>query len=112
MSGGTDTHLVLVDLSPKGITGKRAEVVLEKANITTNKNAIPNDSTRPPEWVGLRTGVSAATTRGMKQAAFDQLANVIADLIEAEAAGDTGATILRCKTSVAALCKSYPIYPA
>ncbi len=112
VSGGTDTHLVLVDLSPKGITGKRAEFVLEKANITTNKNAIPNDSTRPPEWVGLRLGVSAATTRGMKEAEFDQLANVIADLIEAEAAGDTDATILRCKASVAALCKSFPIYPA
>ena len=62
VSGGTDTHLVLVDLSSKGITGKRAEVVLEKANITANKNAIPNDSPRPPEWVGLRLGAGAATT--------------------------------------------------
>ncbi|WP_170327503.1 serine hydroxymethyltransferase [Ruegeria arenilitoris] len=110
VSGGTDTHLVLVDLSPKGITGKRAEAVLENANITANKNAIPNDSPRPPEWVGLRLGVSAATTRGMKETEFEELGNMIADLIEAEAAGDTAATVSRCKATVAELCSSFPTY--
>lgn len=110
VSGGTDTHLVLVDLSPKGITGKRAEVVLEQANITANKNAIPNDSTRPPEWVGLRLGVSAATTRGMKEAEFAELGDMIADLIEAEAASDTADTIARCKARVADLCAAHPTY--
>jgi glycine hydroxymethyltransferase len=112
VSGGTDTHLVLVDLSPKGITGKRAEAVLEQANITANKNAIPNDSPRPPEWVGLRLGVSAATTRGMKEGVFAQLGDMIADLIEAEAAQDTAATVTRCKASVARLCALFPTYPS
>ena len=110
VSGGTDTHLVLVDLRSKGITGKRAEIVLEKANITANKNPIPNDRTRPPEWVGLRLGVSAATTRGMKESDFEELGNTIADLIEAEAAGDTDATVLRCKATVADLCSTFPTY--
>ena len=112
VSGGTDTHLVLVDLSSKGITGKRAEVVLEKANITANKNAIPNDSPRPPEWVGLRLGAGAATTRGMKDAEFEALGNMIADLVEAEAASDTDATVARCKVRVAELCNAFPTYGA
>lgn len=112
VSGGTDTHLVLVDLSSKGITGKRAEVVLERADITANKNAIPNDSPRPPEWVGLRLGAGAATTRGMKEAEFEALGNMIADLVEAEAAEDTDATVARCKKAVAKLCKSFPSYPS
>ncbi|KIC11640.1 serine hydroxymethyltransferase [Leisingera sp. ANG-M1] len=110
VSGGTDTHLVLVDLSPKGITGKRAEVVLEKANITANKNAIPNDSPRPPEWVGLRLGAGAATTRGMKEAEFEALGEMIADLVEAEAAGDTDAAVARCAAQVAELCAAFPVY--
>ena len=110
VSGGTDTHLVLVDLSPKGITGKRAETVLERADITANKNAIPNDSPRPPEWVGLRLGAGAATTRGMKEAEFEVLGHMIADLVEAEAAGDTNAAVARCKAKVAGLCAAFPVY--
>ncbi|WP_343211858.1 serine hydroxymethyltransferase (plasmid) [Aliisedimentitalea scapharcae] len=110
VSGGTDTHLVLVDLSPKGITGKRAETVLEQANITANKNAIPNDSPRPPEWVGLRLGAGAATTRGMKEAEFEALGEMIADLVEAEAAEDTDAAVARCKAQVAELCTAFPVY--
>lgn len=108
VSGGTDTHLVLVDLSPKGITGKRAEAVLEQAGITANKNAIPNDSPRPPEWVGLRLGSGAATTRGMKEAEFEALGHMIADLVDAEAAGDAQAAVGRCKTKAAALCAAFP----
>jgi glycine hydroxymethyltransferase len=110
VSGGTDTHLVLVDLSPKGISGKRAETVLERADITANKNAIPNDSPRPPEWVGLRLGAGAATTRGMKEAEFEVLGNMIADLVEAEAAGDANAAAARCKAKVAGLCAAFPVY--
>ncbi len=110
VSGGTDTHLVLLDLSGKGLTGKRAEMVLERANITANKNAIPNDSPRPPEWVGLRLGSGAATTRGMKEAEFETLGNIIADLIDAEAAGDTDATVARCANQVAKLCDAFPAY--
>lgn len=85
VSGRTDTHIVLVDLSSKGLIGKQAENLLARANITANKNAIPNDSPRPPEWVGMRLGVSAATTRGMKEAELRTLGNIIADLIQAEA---------------------------
>ena len=110
VSGGTDTHLVLLDLSPKGITGKRAETVLERAGITTNKNAIPNDSPRPPEWVGLRLGTAAATTRGMKEEEFRSLANIIAGLIEAEAAADTDTVVKQCKAQVADLCAAFPTY--
>ena len=77
VSGGTDTHLVLLDLSNKGLTGKRAEIALNKVNITSNKNAIPNDSPRPKDWVGLRLGVSAATTRGLVETDFAELANII-----------------------------------
>ncbi|WP_343564285.1 serine hydroxymethyltransferase [Kiloniella sp. b19] len=110
VSGGTDTHLVLVDLSPKGITGKQAETVLEKAGITANKNAIPNDSPRPPEWVGLRLGAGAATTRGMKEREFGLLGEMIADLVEAEAGGKSGAVVERCKTLVSKLCAEFPVY--
>lgn len=110
VSGGTDTHLVLLDLSSKGLTGKQAETILEQANITTNKNAIPNDSPRPPEWVGLRLGTGAATTRGMKQAEFEALAQMIADLIEAAAAGNQADVVDRCRARVAQLCADHPVY--
>jgi glycine hydroxymethyltransferase len=110
VSGGTDTHLVLLDLSPKGLTGKQAETVLERANITTNKNAIPNDSKNPTKWVGLRLGTGAATTRGMKQLEFAQLGDLIADLIEAEAAGDADAAVSRSAAIVADLCVAFPTY--
>lgn len=110
VSGGTDTHLVLVDLSTIGITGKRAETVLEQANITANKNAIPNDSPRPSEWVGLRLGTGAATTRGMKEAEFTALGNMIADLVEAAAVEDTVDTVARCKAQVAEICTAFPGY--
>lgn len=110
VSGGTDTHLVLLDLSPKGLTGKRAEAVLERADITANKNAIPNDSPRPPEWVGLRLGTSAATTRGLGEAEFQQLSTIIADLIDAEAAGRAEDAIPAAKQGVAALCAAFPLY--
>ncbi len=110
VSGGTDTHIVLLDLSSKNLTGKRAEAVLERANITANKNAIPGDSPRPPEWVGLRLGTGAATTRGMGEAEFRTLGEMIIDLIEAEAAGNTDTVVLRCLSQVADLCAAFPVY--
>jgi len=110
VSGGTDTHIVLLDLSTKGLTGKRAETVLERADITSNKNAIPNDSPRPPEWVGLRLGTGAATTRGMTEEAISTLGHLIADLLEAEAAGTTDSVVARSKAAVAQLCAAHPIY--
>ncbi|SPJ30937.1 serine hydroxymethyltransferase [Falsiruegeria mediterranea] len=110
VSGGTDTHIVLLDLSTKGLTGKQAELILEHANITANKNAIPNDSPRPPEWVGLRLGTAAATTRGMKAAEFAALGETIADLIETDASGNQEETIVRSRLRVEQLCRSFPVY--
>lgn len=110
VSGGTDTHIVLLDVSSKGLTGKQVEGVLDAANITSNSNPIPNDSPRPPEWVGLRLGSSAATTRGMKNAEFEVLGNLIADLIDASVTGDTSAAVKQSRDAVAKLCAGFPIY--
>ncbi|MQW02261.1 aminotransferase class I/II-fold pyridoxal phosphate-dependent enzyme [Sinorhizobium medicae] len=110
VSGGTDTHIVLVDLSSKGLIGKQAEDLLARANITANKNPIPNDSPRPPEWLGMRLGVSAATTRGMKEDEFRTLGTIIADLIEAEAAGNADLSVEAAKTKVAELTAAFPGY--
>ena len=110
VSGGTDTHIVLVDLTSKNLIGKQAEIVLARANITTNKNPIPNDSPRPPEWVGIRLGVAAATTRGMKEPEFRILGTVIADLLEAEGAGNSDSVVEGARAKVAELTKAFPIY--
>ncbi len=110
VSGGTDTHLVLLDVGSKGLTGARAESVLERANITANKNPIPNDSIRPPDWVGLRLGVSAATTRGLGEADFARLGNIIADLIDAEANGTADQVVAAAKLKVGEICEAFPIY--
>ena len=110
VSGGTDTHMVLLDLASKGLTGKQVETVLEDANITSNKNAIPNDSPRPSEWVGLRLGVGAATTRGMQEAEFIQLGNIIADLVGATGKASEEQTINQCRKHVAGLCTAYPVF--
>ncbi|UFX00462.1 serine hydroxymethyltransferase [Sinorhizobium medicae WSM1115] len=110
VSGGTDTHIVLVDLSSKDLIGKQAEDLLARANITANKNPIPNDSPRPPEWLGMRLGVSAATTRGMKEDEFRTLGTIIADLIEAEAAGNADLSVEAAKTKVAELTAAFPVY--
>ncbi|KOF17404.1 serine hydroxymethyltransferase [Ensifer adhaerens] len=110
VSGGTDTHIVLLDLSSKGLNGKRVEVVLARANITSNKNPIPGDSPRPAEWVGMRLGTSAATTRGLKEEEFKALGTVIADLIEAEAAGTADDVADGAKAVVADLTRRFPVY--
>ncbi len=110
VSGGTDTHIVLVDLSSKGLNGKQAENLLARANITANKNPIPNDSPRPAEWVGMRLGVSAATTRGMKEDELRTLGTIIADLIEAEAAGKADDIVPGAKEKVADLTQAFPVY--
>ena len=110
VSGGTDTHITLLDLSSVGVTGKRAEAILDKANITSNKNPVPGDSPRPPEWVGLRLGSAAATTRGLKEAEFKTLGSVIADLIFASAVGEDDAAVESAKPVVADLCTRFPVY--
>lgn len=110
VSGGTDTHIVLLDLSSKGLLGKQAETLLAKANITSNKNPIPGDSPRPPEWVGMRLGSSAATTRGLKEAEFRVLGTVIADLIDAEVAGKADDVVEGAKAKIAELTNTFPVY--
>ncbi|WOS65906.1 serine hydroxymethyltransferase [Sinorhizobium fredii] len=110
VSGGTDTHIVLLDLSSKGLLGKQAETLLARANITSNKNPIPGDSPRPPEWVGMRLGSSAATTRGLQEEEFRVLGTVIADLIDAETAGKTDDAIEGAKARIAELTDRFPVY--
>ena len=111
ISGGTDTHLVLLDLSSKGITGQQAQDVLYAANITSNKNPIPYDSARPSEWVGLRLGTGAATTRGFGEDELGKVGNIIADLIENATSMNLNEQIKSAHQSVADLCEQFPIYP-
>lgn len=110
VSGGSDTHLVLLDLSGKGIGGQQAQDALAAANITSNKNPIPFDSPKPSEWVGLRLGVAAGTTRGFNEEEFATIGQWIADVIDAEAKGDGAATAARVGAEVEKLCAAHPIY--
>lgn len=107
VSGGTDNHLFLVDLSDKAITGKEADAALGRANITVNKNAVPNDPRPPMVTSGLRIGTPAATTRGFRQAEVETVAGWIADVLDANG-GD--AVIERVRGEVLALCRRFPVY--
>jgi glycine hydroxymethyltransferase len=107
VSGGTDNHLFLIDLSNKNITGKDADAALGRANITVNKNSVPNDPRPPMVTSGLRIGTPASTTRGFKEAEVRQVADWIADVLDAEGAE---ATIERVRGEVVALCKRFPVY--
>ncbi|MCP4768348.1 MAG: serine hydroxymethyltransferase [Gammaproteobacteria bacterium] len=108
VGGGTDTHMVLLDLRPQEIIGKQAEDALAAADITSNKNPIPFDAARPADWVGLRLGVAAATTRGLDEAEMIELATCIADLINAAGAGTLDQVVPAAKTRVASLCQRFP----
>ena len=109
VSGGTDNHLFLVDLIGKDITGKDADAALNRANITVNKNAVPNDPRSPFVTSGLRLGTPAVTTRGFRRPEIKQLTNWIADVLD-DLADD--ATIERVKAEVLALCSRFPVYRA
>ena len=109
VSGGTDNHLMLVDLIAKGITGKAADAALGAANITVNKNSVPNDPQSPFVTSGIRVGTPAITTRGFKEAETAQLANWMADVLDN--VEDT-ATIERVKADVLAICARFPVYPS
>ena len=109
ISGGTDTHVVLLDFSPQGLKGQAVEGVLDAANITSNKNPVPFDSPRPPEWVGLRLGTGAATTRGLDEAAFRDLGGIIADLVLALARGESEAALPGARERCAAICERFPV---
>ncbi|MDP0789997.1 serine hydroxymethyltransferase, partial [Klebsiella pneumoniae] len=112
VSGGTDTHVVLVDVSSKALTGQKAQDALSSINITSNKNPIPFDSPRPSEWKGLRLGSSAGTTRGFGPAEFELIGNLIADIFEAQTLGEAAqqSVIEKCQAQVASLCEQFPTY--
>ena len=107
VSGGTDVHLVLVDLRPKNITGKEAEEVLEKAGITVNKNTIPFDPEKPMVTSGVRIGTPALTTRGMKEKEMTQIAEWITEAIEKR---DNETAIGEIRKKVEKLCANFPLY--
>jgi len=108
VSGGTDTHLFLVDVFSKGINGKEAEVALDNAGITVNKNAIPFDQNPPMVASGIRVGTPAITSRGMREADMDRIAELIA---RALASPDDDTALGRVKVEVEALCRKFPLYP-
>lgn len=103
VSGGTDNHLMLVDLSNKNITGKDAEKLLESVGITVNKNVVPNDKQSPFITSGIRLGTAAVTTRGFKEEDMKIIASVINDVIE-------GNDLNKSKETVEELCQKYPLY--
>ncbi len=107
VGGGTDTHLILLDLTSLGLRGQDAEAALESAGITANKNPVPYDSPRPQEWTGLRLGSSAATTRGLKEQEFEVLAEIIGTVLQASAEGRDFA---EQRARADALCERFPIY--
>ncbi len=110
VSGGTDTHLLLVDLRPKGLTGDVVAQKLEEAHITCNKNAIPFDPQPPKITSGIRVGTPAGTTRGFKEKEFTLIGNWIGDIIDALAAGNAEKTIEEIRQKVLVLCEKFPIY--
>ena len=114
VSGGTDCHMVLVDLRPKGVTGKVAEIALERAGLTCNKNAIPNDPEKPFVTSGIRLGSSAGTTRGFREAEFEQIGTLILRVIDALARAPEGdeAVEAAVRAEVKVLCDAFPIYGA
>jgi glycine hydroxymethyltransferase len=107
VSGRTESHVFLVDLQSKNITGKDAEAALGRAHITVNKNSIPNDPQKPFVTSGVRIGTPAMTTRGFTELEAEQVANLIADVLDAPA---DEAVLERVRGEVAALCKKYPVY--
>jgi len=110
VSGGTDTHIVLLDFSSLGLTGQQVQDSLAQVNLTSNKNPIPFDSTRPSEWAGLRLGVAAATTRGLKSSDFELLGEIIGRAITRCGVADDAGTETD-RQQVLRLCQRFPIYP-
>lgn len=114
VTGGTDTHVMLVDLRPKGVKGNATEKALGRAHITTNKNGIPFDPEKPMVTSGIRLGTPAGTTRGFAEAEFRQIADWIIEVVEGLAAnGEDGnaAVEAKVKAEVATLCARFPLYP-
>ena len=112
VSGGTDTHVVLVDLRPKGLTGNITEVSLEHAGVTCNKNGVPFDPQPPMVTSGVRLGSPAGTTRGFGSAEFEKIGNLIGDVLDglAENPDDNSVVEARVRAEVRDLCRAFPIY--
>jgi glycine hydroxymethyltransferase len=114
VTGGTDSHLMLVDLRPKGVKGNDTEAALERAHITCNKNGIPFDPEKPMVTSGVRLGSPAGTTRGFTEVEFRQVADWIVEVVDGLAANgaDGNANVeAKVRTEVEALCDAFPIYP-
>ena len=114
VTGGTDTHLMLVDLRPKGVKGNATEKALGRAHITCNKNGIPFDTEKPTITSGVRLGTPAGTTRGFGEAEFRQIGRWIVEVVDGLAAnGEDGNAAVEAavKAEVEALCQRFPIYP-
>jgi glycine hydroxymethyltransferase len=114
VTGGTDTHLMLVDLRPKGVKGNATETALGRAHITCNKNGVPFDPEKPTVTSGVRLGSPAATTRGFGEEEFRQVARWIIEVVDALKAtdGQGDATVeARVAKEVTELCERFPIYP-
>ncbi len=107
VSGRTESHVMLVDLRPKGLTGKEAETILGTAHMTCNKNGIPNDPQKPMVTSGIRLGTPAMTTRGFKEDQARQTAHLIADMLDKPHDADTLATV---RAKVAKLTRDFPVY--
>ena len=110
VTGGTDTHLLLVDLTPKGINGKELTETLERVNITANKNAIPYDPLPPSTTSGIRLGTPAGTTRGFKEKEFEIIGNAIADVVDAMNTTELDKVINEVKARISVLTSAHPIY--
>ncbi|NOD68818.1 serine hydroxymethyltransferase [Ruegeria sp. HKCCD7303] len=112
VSGGTENHLMLVDLRPIGVTGKDAEAALERAGFTCNKNSVPGDPQKPTVTSGIRLGTAAGCSRGFGAEEFKQIGNLIGDVLDALAKSPDGDAAVEQAThaKVRALCASYPIY--
>ncbi|HEX4629295.1 MAG TPA: serine hydroxymethyltransferase, partial [Gemmatimonadales bacterium] len=108
VSGGTDTHVILVDLRPKRVTGKEAQELLDRAGITVNKNTIPGDPQKPFVASGVRIGTPAVTTRGFAEPEMER----VADLIDAVLTKRDAATIARVQAEVQELAEQFPLYAA
>ena len=114
VSGGTDTHLMLVDLRPKKATGRPTEKALDRAGITTNKNSVPFDTEKPAITSGIRLGTPAGTTRGFGPAEFKEIGKLIVEVVDAVSKnGDAGDPAVEASVAerVGVLCKRFPIYP-
>ncbi len=109
VSGGTDNHLMLVDVFSRGLTGKVAEAALGRAGITVNKNTIPFDTNSPMVGSGIRIGTPAVTTRGMREAEMDTVADLIGRVL---AAPEDEAALAAVRADVETLCRKFPLYPA